>query len=153
MARTGRPPLPVPQDKADEIIEWISAGKTLREWCRIEGNPHFNTVYDWLEKDEQFAGRFARAREIGEEVIAQECFEIADDASNDWMERLDDEGMGVGWKLNGDHVQRSKLRIETRLKLLAKFNPKKWGEKVDVTSKGDKVGLAINIDLGKEQAA
>ncbi len=152
MPRTGRPPEPVPQDTADEIIEWISAGKTLREFCRQEGKPHWNTVYDWLEKDEDFAGRFARARELGEDAIAQECIEIADDASNDWMERSDKDG-GTGWALNGEHIQRSKVRIETRLKLLAKFNPKRWGDRVDVTSDGKAVGLAINIDLKGDQAA
>lgn len=148
--RIGRPPQPVPQDKADAIIEWVSNGQTLRDWCR-QNDVHFTTVYDWLNKDEQFSLRFARARESGEEVIAQECMEIADDATNDWMEKLDGDGMAVGWKLNGDHVQRSKLRIETRLKLLAKWNPKKWGDKVDITSKGERTGLAINIDLGGQQ--
>lgn len=38
--------------------------------------------------------------------------------------------------MNTEHVQRSKLRIETRLKLLAKWNPKKWGEKVDLNHGG-----------------
>lgn len=147
--RIGRPPLPVPQDKADAIIAWVSNGQTLRDWCR-QNDVHFTTVYDWLNKDEEFALRFARARESGEEVIAQECIEIADDATNDWMEKLDKDGMGIGWQLNGDHVQRSKLRIETRLKLLAKWNPKKWGDKVDLTSKGEKVGFAINIDMGEK---
>lgn len=152
--RIGRPPEPVPKDKAEEIIAWISSGQTLREYSRQEGKPHFNTVYDWLEKDEDFAMRFARARERGEEVIAQECLEIADDASNDWMEEFDKKtGASIGWKINGEHIQRSKLRIETRLKLLAKFNPKKWGDKVDLTSDGKAVGLAINIDLGKETSA
>lgn len=143
MARTGRPPLPVPQDKADEIIEWISAGKTLRDYCRIDGNPAFNTVYGWLEKDEGFAERFARARETGHDVISEECLEIADEHPP-----TNDEG-----KTDAGYVAWQKNRIWTRTQLLAKWNPKRYGDKIDVTSKGDKVGLAINIDLGKEQAA
>lgn len=146
MARTGRPPLPVPQDKADEIIEWISAGKTLRDYCRIDGNPHYNTVYDWLEKDEEFAGRFARARDVGHDVIAEEALAITDEPP----ERILTE---QGDKVDPGYVAWVKNRAEMRLKLLAKWNPKKYGDKIDVTSKGDKVGLAINIDLGKEQAA
>lgn len=130
--KVGRPPEPVPANLKDEICEWIAAGKTLRDYCRQEGKPHWRTVYDWLEKDEAFAARFGRARERGEEAIAQECMAIADDATNDWMEKLGEDGQPTGWRLNGEHVQRSKLRIETRLKLLAKWNPKKWGEKVDV---------------------
>jgi hypothetical protein len=126
----GRPKQPVPQDKADELVAWISDGKTLREFCRKPGMPSFGTVYEWMKKDESFAERITRARDSGEDQIAQECLDIADNATNDWMERFDKDGASIGWQLNGDHVQRDKLRIETRLKLLAKWNPKKYGEKI-----------------------
>lgn len=139
--RIGRPPEPVPKDKADEICLWISEGKTLRDYCRQEGKPHFNTVYDWLDKDEDFAVRFARAREVGEEFIAQDCLAIADEPPERVLTQEGD-------RVDPGHVAHQKNRIETRLKLLAKFNPKKWGDKVDVTSDGKSVGLAINIDLG-----
>jgi hypothetical protein len=42
-----------------------------------------------------------------------------------------------GPRLNAEHVQRSKLRIETRLKLLAKWSPKKYGERVQVAGDAD----------------
>ena len=76
----------------------------------------------------------ARAREVGYDSLAEECLSIADDANNDWMQRTDKDGRSTGWVLNGEHVQRSKLRIETRLKLLAKFNPKKYGERVQLAN-------------------
>ena len=151
-----RNPIYHPLDHIKLICEWIGEGKTLRDYCRQPNTPSYGTVYDWIEVGEgkrelfgkyskeearkvnealeEFASHFARARLRGEEQLALECLEIADDATNDWMERLDSDNQPVGWKLNGDHVQRSKLRIETRLKLLAKFNPKKWGEKIDHTS-------------------
>jgi hypothetical protein len=79
---------------------------------------------------------------MGYDAMAEECLDIADDASNDWMERLDDKGRPVGWVVNGEHVQRSKLRIETRLKLLAKFNPSKYGDTMKVSG-DDKNPLVI----------
>lgn len=115
----------------EEILARISIGETLRQICRDEKMPSYGAVYDWLEKDANLASRFARAREKGEEAIAQECLDIADNAKNDWMESVGMDGTEA-YKLNGEHIQRSKLRIETRLKLLAKWNPKKWGEKVDL---------------------
>lgn len=144
----GRPPEPVPQQMADEIVEWISEGKTLREFCRQEGKPSYGAVYDWIEKDKEFASRFARAREVGEEVIAQECLAISDDGSNDWMETFNSEGESRGWKLNGEHVLRSKLRVDTRLKLLAKWNPKKYGEKVQAEVSGPGGGpVSVTVDF------
>lgn len=149
MARTGRPPEPVPKDKADEIIEWISSGQTLREWCRQKGNPSFRTVYDWCDKDEEFASRFARAREVGQDLIAEQCLEIIDTQPE----------MAISSGANSEsshrdsaHVTWLKNRAEMRLKLLAKWNPKKYGDKVDVTSEGKAVGLAININLNDEAA-
>ena len=138
--RIGRPPEPVPQDKADAIIEWISAGNTLREWCR-ENGVHYSTVYLWCDKDEDFAQRFARAREIGQDLIAEECLEIIDEEPSVNVTQF-------GSSYDSASVSWAKNRAEMRLKLLAKWNPKKWGDKIDVTSKGEKTGLAINIDLG-----
>lgn len=120
-----------PGDFYDELLQWIADGKTLREYCRQDGKPSFGTVYSWIAEDKSFAGRFACARETGEDVIAQECLGIADDGTNDYMATLGDEDQGIGWRLNGEHVQRSRLRIDTRLKLLAKWNPKKYGDKVE----------------------
>lgn len=128
-----------------ELEAWISEGKTLREFCRQEGRPSWPSVYRWVEDEEDYAKRIACARARGEDAISQECFAIADDATNDWMERLDKDGQPVGWMLNGDHVQRSKLRIETRLKLLAKWNPRKWGDKLDLNH-GGKVTMELTTE-------
>jgi hypothetical protein len=112
----------------DEIVARISLGETLRSICREEGKPDFRAVYRWRKDDADFEGRFAQARELGYDAIAEECLDIADNANNDWMEKQG-ENASVGWQLNGDHVQRDKMRIETRLKLLAKWS-KKYGERV-----------------------
>lgn len=113
----------------DELCNRVGEGETVRAICREEHMPSPQVIYRWMAKDPSFKERFAHARELGEEVIAQECLDIADNATNDWMEKLNKDGQSIGWQLNGEHVQRSKLRIETRLKLLAKWNPKKWGDK------------------------
>lgn len=112
------------------MCEQLSEGIPLREICRQEGFPAWRTVYDWMRKDPDLSTAIAYARDVGYDAMAEECLDIADNAGNDWMERLDSEGVPVGWQVNGDNIQRSKLRIETRLKLLAKFNPKRYGDKI-----------------------
>jgi len=134
------------EERAAAILERIALGEPLRQICRDDGQPAWRTVYDWMMEEKDFATRFARARELGEDAIAQECMDIADNATNDWMEQFDAQGESTGWKLNGDHVQRSKLRIETRLKLLAKWNPKKWGEKQALEHTGAD-GAALTVQL------
>lgn len=125
----GRPTEPIDETIADEVVEWISEGKTLREFCRQDSKPSYGTIYNWLKKDEAFAERFAGAREQGEDVIAQECLEIADDGTNDWETRKNRKGEEYDVP-NVELVMRSRLRIDTRLKLLAKWNPRKYGDSV-----------------------
>lgn len=92
---------------ADIIIEDLTAGKPLRQICREQGVGK-SAVYDWLDDDAELLGRFARARERGGHEIADECLEIADDREEDPASR--------------------RVRVETRLKLLAKWNPKMYGD-------------------------
>lgn len=117
----GRPTKRTPEVEA-EIIRRISEGEPLAQICREDGMPGLSTVYDWEAKDEALSGAIARARIAGFDMIAQEALAIADDADPD----VD--------------VQRSKLRIETRLKLLAKWDPKRYGEMVKTEHSGPNGG-------------
>jgi hypothetical protein len=138
---------------AREICRQLAEGVPLREICRQNGMPEWRTIYDWMVKDDQavaagggagLSASIARAREIGYDAMAEDCLRIADDAANDWMETEH------GRKLNAEHVQRSKLRIETRLKLLAKWNPKKYGERVAVAGDADSP-LKVDAELNAEK--
>lgn len=114
----------------DEIVRRLSDGEPLRSICRDNHMPGWQRVYEWMAADSDFAGRIARAREVGADAIAEDILDIVDDSRNDWMEKNDKNGSCIGYQLNGDHVQRSKLRAEMRLKLLAKWQPRKYGDKI-----------------------
>lgn len=123
-----RGPVYNPADYLPEIHAWIESGKTLRAYCRQDGKPSYGTVYDWLEEDAAQNSRFARARNVGEDQIAQECLEIADNTQVG--EIVTEKPDGTVERKLADMIEHRKLRIETRLKLLAKWNPKKYGERV-----------------------
>lgn len=120
---------------AQKICDRIAEGEPLRQICRDERMPAWRTVYHWRSKNEEFAARLASARDMGADAIAEETIEIADDTSNDTIVTEN------GEKPNGEWIARSRLRVETRLKLLAKWSPKKYGEKIDVTSDGEKLSM------------
>jgi len=148
----GRPVEPVPQDIADELVEWISEGKTLREFCRQPGKPCYATIYDWKDKDPEFATRIARAREIGEEVIHQECLSIADSTQLGVI--VTEKPDGSTETKTADMLEHRKLRIDTRLKLLAKWNPKKYGDRVDMNlggQNGNPIQAAITVEFVKSK--
>ncbi|MDQ9195166.1 DNA packaging protein [Cronobacter sakazakii] len=123
-----------PSDYTEELAEIIclrlAEGESLRSVCRDEGMPSKQAVLRWLARNESFRAQYVRAKEEGAEAIAEELFDIADDGSNDWMEKLDKDGEAIGYQLNGEHVQRSKLRIDTRKWYLSKILPKKYGDRI-----------------------
>ena len=122
------------EDKAAlklEICARIADGEPLRAITREEGMPQWRTVYTWLDEDPEFKARFAGARDIGFDAIAEEALEIA----NTPCEGVKTEYGPMGKKeVHEDMLGHRKLQIETRLKLLAKWSPKKYGERVDHTS-------------------
>ena len=80
-------------------------------------------------KDADFSSAIARAREDGFDAIAQECLTIAD--ATDYDDEFTESG---GVKPNSEWISRSRLRVETRLKLLAKWDPKRYGDKIDLNA-------------------
>ena len=86
---------------------------------------------------EEFSARLARARELFADAIADEVLDIADTVQTGEAIEEGFDGNGAFRKVKTeDAIQRSKLRVETRLKLLAKWSPEKYGDKkqVDVTN-------------------
>lgn len=109
--------------------------------------PAQSTVFRWLADDErqEFREQYAHAREIQADTFFDEIVDIADDGSNDWMERKNRDDQSLGWIENGEAMRRSQLRIEARKWLLSKMMPKKYGDKVDHNVTGQ---LEINITIG-----
>lgn len=112
-------------ERARRICDEIASGISLRTICAQEGMPACSTVFLWLTKHPEFSEQYARAREAQADTMAEDILEIADDGRNDWVKTQ--EG---GDAYNGDHVQRSKLRVDARKWLMSKMAPKKYGDKV-----------------------
>lgn len=118
---------------ADEICERLAEGESLRSICADEHLPNKSTVFRWLAGDEQFATRYAHAREAQADAMVDEMTDIADDGANDWMERKNADGACIGWQENGEALRRSALRVSTRQWIAEKLRPKKYGSKLALT--------------------
>ena len=149
MKKRGRPSTYDPEI-AEEICNRLADGESLRAICRDLHMPPESTVRGWYVDDVQgFAAHYARARDMGLESMAEGLTEISDDGSNDWVETNDPDN--PGYKLNGEHVQRSKLRVDTRKWLLSKMAPKKYGDKQDINLTG-KVDVAATILAARKRS-
>jgi len=117
------------QDLAALICERIADGESVRTICADDDMPHKATVFRWLDAHEEFRDRYARAKELQLEHIADELLDIADDGANDYVERYTDDG-AVTCVANPENIQRSRLRVDSRKWLLSKLVPKKYGDRV-----------------------
>lgn len=102
-------------------------GHTAAQCVRALGYGNPNLLYDWARDDHAFGEMYARAKEVQADRFAEELIEIADDGSNDWMEREIAAGVVVTVP-DHEHINRSKLRVDTRKFLMAKMAPRKYGE-------------------------
>jgi hypothetical protein len=121
------------------ILTGLSEGIPLAVICREEGMPHPTTWNDWCAADQALNIAHGRARDAGFDALGLQCIEIADDERHDWA--LSQKGEIT----NDVAIARARLRVETRLKLLAKWDPRRYGDKleIDATVKGD-----IKITIG-----
>ena len=115
------------QTLADNICEQIANGESLRAICADAKMPGKKAVLAWLGKHESFRTQYAHAREAQADHFADEILVIADDGSNDTSSTED--GREV---VNHDHIQRSRLRVDTRKWLMSKLAPKKYGDKLEM---------------------
>lgn len=120
-------------------------GETLTAICADESMPDRVTVWRWCEANEEFRNAYARARDEQVETFVDQTIDISDDARNDWMARLGDEDAGEGWVANGEHIQRSRLRVDTRKWVAAKLKPKKYGERQTLEHEGTVTHYVVEV--------
>ena len=123
----------------DRICARLAEGEPLAQICRDPSiGVAARTVREWALDDPAIGAAIARARDLGADAIAEDALAIIDMPP---AYKVTAEGQSID---QGD-VQNRKLQFEGRLKLLAKWNPKRYGDKIEHEHKGNvALGLVIN---------
>lgn len=133
----GRPSLYTPE-MAARICAEIGAGAKLKDICKAEDMPCDRTVYRWLASHDEFSQQYARAMENRAHAMAEEILEISDESGFDVS--INGEGIPI---VNGETINRAKLRVDTRKWLMSKMAPKKYGDRQAIDHSGQvDMGLA-----------
>lgn len=134
------------------LCEYLMDGMSLRKACKQPNMPSAVAVIRWLAEGDtfiaqgvehpkaEFRKQYAYAREVQADVLFDECLDISDDNESDSY--LDDEGKTI---YNLDHIQRMKLRVDTRKWMVGKLKPKVYGDKTDVTTNGKDIKGGIIV--------
>jgi len=106
--------------------------------------PNTSTVIEWKNTISEFAEHYARARDVQAELYADDIMDIADDGSNDWIERETTKG-NIEIVLNHEHILRSRLRVDSRKWTLAKLKPGTYGDKVQHANAAGDGNLTVEL--------
>ena len=117
----------------DEILGRVAKGESINKICgkdRDDWLPSQAAWHQWLCDDADLVEKYARACEDRAACIFEDMLDIADDALRDF--RVSDKGP----VFDAEHVQRARLRIDTRKWMLARMAPKKYGDKIEIGGAG-----------------
>lgn len=137
--RGGRPSKFTP-DIVEEICERLCKGEPLACICLDAHMPCPNTVRVWMLEHEGVSEAIARARETGFDALAYEALKIADTPVEGMRRKMTAEGPEIWYE---DMLGHRKLQVEARLKLLAKWCPKRYGDKLELSGNPDQPGKSI----------
>lgn len=113
-----------------EIIRRYAGGETILDICRDADMPARSMIYYWLASDDpnraeiiiEFQREFAVARKAHALALTDDVVCIADDSSSDTLERTAKDGSTYEVP-NHEWIARSKLRVDTRLKIIERISP------------------------------
>ncbi len=127
--KNGRPTL-YTQELADKICEQLALGNSMRTVCKGDDMPCLSTVFKWIRENKEFMQQYARAKEESADALAEEILDISD------------ESIGVikkgAAKKSSALAQAQRLRVDTRKWIASKLKPKKYGDKLDLSTGGGK---------------
>lgn len=142
--------IPYSPELGAEICNVIASGKSTAYACRLFGIPE-STVREWRARHPEFAADSLRARELGAEVLAEQCIDIADTPLEGVEVTENTGGMNPGTSTKrADMLGHRRLQIDTRLRLIGKWN-QRYAEKTthEVTGKDGGPLQALLGTLGK----
>lgn len=118
----------------NEILDELASGQTLKVICAKPNRPIVATVLRRAIHDPEFGKKYKAAIEIRCHVWADESVDLADEPLVGEKTKLKSDGEVEVER--GDNVSRSKLQIETRLKLIGKMHPEAYGDKSQMVLTG-----------------
>lgn len=119
--KVGRPTT-YTEELATKICSRIAEGESVRSIARDNDMPNASTIHLWVLDNESFSKQYDKAKSIGAEVEADEIEEIA--------RTMED-------------IQRAKLVTDVKKWNMSKKFPRRFGDKMDVTTGGEKLPTPI----------
>lgn len=118
-SRDKNKPVTFSEELFNSICDRLSEGQSLRKICEDNEMPSKSNVLKWIRDSKELQDQYARAKEESSDAFAEEMMDIIKDTKED-----------------SNAIQKARLQIDTMKWLMSKQKPKKYGDKLDLTSDG-----------------
>jgi hypothetical protein len=156
--KKGRPTI-YTAELAGELCSYLAQGMSLRKACAKKGMPGITTVFMWLSLSngelwrDDFREQYARAKQEAADMMAEEILDIANKPTKGKVvitkTSKDKDGNEVTTTevREDDMLGHRRLQIDTRKFLMAKMKPKIYGDKMDLTTDGEKIEIGRGMSI------
>lgn len=116
------------KELADKICEKLALGLSMRTICKEEDMPAMSSVFKWLRENKDFSEQYVLAKQEGTDAMSEDLMELGDEAI--------ELAQTVDPKQSSAVVQAVKLKSDNLKWTMSKLKPKKYGDKLDMTTNG-----------------
>lgn len=115
------------------ICDRLADGKSLKSICETNEMPSKATFYNWINNDKDLLDKYTRAKDDASDALADDIQDISDKV------------------LNGEYeANNARVAIDAKKWIASKLKPKKYGDKLDMTSNGKDIVAPILSGISKE---
>jgi hypothetical protein len=104
---------------AASICAMLAEGKSLRRVLKEPGMPAMSTVFVWLQNYPSFTEQYARAKEESADALADDIIDLAERVERGEVD-----------------PNAARVSLDAKKWSASKLKPKKYGDKVDLTTNG-----------------
>lgn len=138
--KTGRPTTYTPEI-ASKICAGLAEGKSLRTVCLDEGMPALSTIFLWMREHPEFSEQYVTSKSESADARLEQLDDLGDEAI--------ELAQSVDPKASSAVVQAVKLKADNIKWTMSKLKPKKYGDKLDLTSDGKALPTPIYGGVSK----
>jgi len=156
--KMGRPTI-YSLELATELCGYLAMGESLRTACARKGMPSVKTVFLWLSESNEelwrddFLHQYTRAKQEAADAMAEEILDISNTPTKGKVtvtrtsKDKDGNEVTVTEVREDDMLGHRRLQIDTRKFLMAKMKPKIYGDKMDLTTDGEKIEIGRGMSI------
>ena len=141
--------IPYTPELGEEICQRIANGASGVQICKDPDMPDWPTIARWVKQRKDFAEAYREARELQAQYWADSIIDIADDATNDYMNRQRRDG-AMERVFDRESFERSRLRVQGRQWMVSRLLRQVYGDRIGVTGGDGESPVGIKVETKNE---